>query len=312
MQNKYLKKIALVLVIFVILYFIWYSIDTKQKVNYEKISNSSDKSIDKVLYIVLTSEKTLFDRGLAVWDTWGKHLDIVFACNCKNLVKLQKLKDKSIDIPNDFKKYEKIINLPILYLNVTEDPDKMGVKVLKVLELSYEKYVKTKKWYFMVDDDTYVYPNNLEKFINTQDTSKPVYYGFKYNHEAKPAGFIGGGSGILFTNEAMKKIVAKIKSHECDKFAVQYGDVTIGECAQFVNVTIGSSNDKNGKPRFNYNTPKVHYEGPIPSYLYDYGTHNKKIGKDCCSPESISFHYVNPATMYSIHANTTLLKDLFS
>ena len=114
----------------------------------------------------------------------------------------------------------------------------------------------------------------------------------------------------LFTDESINRLIKKIDKNEC--VLNPYGDITIGGCAISANITIGNSHDENGKPRFNYLDPFLHFYGPIPEYLYKYGSYNNnKTGKECCSPKSISFHYVNPNRMHEIYSNRTLLKDLF-
>ena len=56
----------------------------------------------------------------------------------------------------------------------------------------------------------------------------------------------------------------------------------------------------------------MHYHGPLHNILLLYDHHDKKIGKECCSLETVSFHYIKPSEMYTIYANKTFLKDLLS
>jgi hypothetical protein len=110
----------------------------------------------------------------------------------------------------------------------------------------------------------------------------------------------------------MNLLVENFKNGFCDKYITNYGDVTIGNCANAVGIKIGNSYDKQNKPRFNPHDYKAHFYGPIPKSLYTSGTHNGKIGKDCCSLETISFHYVSIEDMYAIYANKTFLNDLLA
>ena len=88
--------------------------------------------------------------------------------------------------------------------------------------------------------------------------------------------------------------------------------MTIGGCGNSAGIEIGDSSDDKGRPRFHFYDPNIHFNGPIPPYLYKLGVHDKKIGKECCSLESIAFHYVKEKDMYAIHKNKNFLKQLLS
>ena len=269
---------------------------------------------DNILFVVLTNETNILTRGLAIWNTWGRSCkkNIYFACNCSNIHRLKKHLKKNKTVPIELAIYTSVLKLPILNLNIMENEEEMGQKVLLIFNESYSLYKKQSNWFFMVDDDTYVYVNNLYKFIKTQNTSAPLYYGFKYKHVHKPIGFIGGGSGILFTNESLNLLVNKISKNQCNDVINGYGDVTIGGCAIKVGIKIGDSHDKSNRPRFNYCDPLVHFYGPLPFFISNpYGTHNGKIGRECCSLESISFHKVTPSMMLQMYSNKTFLSNLF-
>lgn len=108
----------------------------------------------------------------------------------------------------------------------------------------------------------------------------------------------------------MKRLVKEISENNCMKD--MYGDISIGNCANKVNVTIGNSDDSTGKPRFHPADPKTHYYGPLPGALFSSTSHNGKLGKECCSVESIGFHWVGPDIMPQIYANKTFLQDMLS
>ena len=81
---------------------------------------------NNAICIVLTSEKTITTRGVAVWETWGKNCrKTVFTCSCKNIKKYNELIAESLEIPEDLKQFSKVANYPILYLNIDEDYNKM-------------------------------------------------------------------------------------------------------------------------------------------------------------------------------------------
>jgi hypothetical protein len=324
MKYYRLKKQLFIIIIFLFSLAIIYQIKREKsnivkiiEINYKFQSNYSLKptlSTNGVLCVVLTSEQNIITRGIPVWETYGHELEdnIVFACNCPRVIAVKNLIEKNEEIPEELAIYKKVVHLPILNINVTEDVKKMGKKVLIVLKDAYETYKNHSNWYFMVDDDSFVFIDNLKKFIQSKNTSEPYMYGFKFNHLPKPGGHIAGGPGILLTNESMRRIVDKIDKNECEPYIDHYGDATIGGCGYHAGVLIANSSDDKGRPRFHVFGPKTHFYGPVPPYLYELGVHDKKIGKDCCSLETIGFHYVTIDEMHEMHRNKNYLKDFLS
>jgi hypothetical protein len=175
---------------------------------------------------------------------------------------------------------------------------------------AYKFYKDTFEWYFLVDDDAYVFVENLNKFIANKNSNQPFYYGyawhigFKWNFSYKwflnfefnyslPYSYISGGPGILFPNVSMSRLVKNFENKNCEKYMDGFGDLTIGKCANDISISIGDSNDEKNRPLF-----------------YPYNELNlTNRGKSCCSLEAISFHYVNYTEMYYIHANKQILKE---
>ena len=193
----------------------------------------------------------------------------------------------------------------------------MGNKVLTVLKESYDIYKSRSNWFIMIDDDGYIFIDNLYRFIETKNTNEPQIYGFKFTHTKNlikgMTGHIAGGPGIIITKESMRRLYDKIINNECKNTTIyQYGDVAISLCSVLANISIGDSRDEFGKQRFHNYDPFVHFNGPLPFILRDFDHHSKKIGKECCSLETVSFHYVNQSLMYKIHQNKTFLKDLLT
>lgn len=110
----------------------------------------------------------------------------------------------------------------------------------------------------------------------------------------------------------MKRLAKKIQLNDCTKYIGRYGDLTLAICAYYADIRIGSSLDDKGRQRFHNWDPKTHYYGPLNHNLLNHDHHDKKIGKECCSLETVSFHYIKTEEMYAIHANRTYLKDLLT
>ena len=100
---------------------------------------------------------------------------------------------------------------------------------------AYKFYKDIFEWYFLVDDDAYIFVENLNKFIANKSSSQPFYYGyawhigFKWNFSYKwflnfefnyslPYSYISGGPGILFSNESMSRLVKNFENKKCEKY----------------------------------------------------------------------------------------------
>lgn len=273
------------------------------------LNNPNLSDDNEIVCLILTSEKTMGSKGLAVWHTWGRQCSkIYFSCNCKNIIKYQEMYKNKEKMPESFIIYDGLHDIPILLLNIEENYNKMGEKAFLIMKIIYEQLGTKAKWFLMADDDTFIFMDNLRKFIQTKDTQKPELFGFRFRAMFSE-GFIAGGSGILFTHESMKRLVNLIQQDKCRKD--MYSDISIAECALQANITIGNSHDKMNKPRFHPANPKIHFHGPIPGALLSSGSHDGTVGKNCCSNESIGFHWIEPSYMREIYRNKTFLNDLF-
>ena len=112
---------------------------------------------------------------------------------CEKIKKIRELKEKNQKIPETLKPFETTMNMPIHCLNLVEDYNQMGRKVFMVLENVYNIFKNKANWYLLVDDDTYVFSENLAKFSNSKNSSEKVIYGFKWSQGIE---YIGGGEYI--------------------------------------------------------------------------------------------------------------------
>ena len=237
------------------------------------------KNANRLICIILTNEQNFEKRSVTAWNTWAKKCDLtLFACNCSN-----------------FEKNKNFTDIPILQLNLTESYQLMDRKVMMSLEMAYKKYNDEKNWFLMVDDDTYVFVDNAHRFIDKQNSSLPQTFGYNFKITLKD-GFHSGGGGILFTPESIKRLVGSWKRGICND-SVNFGDIMIGLCSEKSNVTLGNSLDELGRERFHPLSLKSHYKDPPEDWLYTYSSNVPQFGKECCSDESITFHYVSPLEM---------------
>lgn len=85
-------------------------------------------------------------------------------------------------------------------------------------------------------------------------------------------------------------------------------DVELGKCLQNAGVIAGDSRDKDGRHRMFPLSPLYHFhrnnitkKSLLPKWFYQYMYYPYNDTKECCSDSMISFHYVTPQLMYTIH-----------
>jgi hypothetical protein len=291
---------------------------TKIKEKIKNNINNTAKLIEmpkddgKVLCIIMTSDSTLIERCPTVWDTWAKKCDkAIFACNCANVTKILKSDNRDTILQkND--DYKKILDLPMMQLEIAESYDFMAEKAMVILEKVYKQYSELFNWFLLVDDDTFVFLENLRTFIANKSSTEPYTYGYNFK-EIVSTGYHSGGGGILFTHESLKRIYNSIQAGQCN-FKVGYGDIAIGECSRISDVKIGYSLDANKRERFHTLSYGSHSKGYFPEWIYKYSANIVKKGKECCSEDSITFHYTPPNQMRRLAnlKNPRNLSELFS
>jgi glycoprotein-N-acetylgalactosamine 3-beta-galactosyltransferase len=202
-------------------------------------------------------------------------------------------------------------HIPFLQLDVTENYNRMDAKVMVTLNAAFKKYNQRNYWYLLIDEDTYVFVDNAKLFIGTLDSSAPLTYGYNYKITVAQ-GYHSGGGGILFTYQSMKRIVNSIQKGLCND-SVIFGDILIGLCSERSNVTMGNSLDELGRERFHALSLHNHYLENDTFSLEFYSSNLAKFGKECCSLQSISFHYTSPEEMinYSKIIDESNLSVLF-
>lgn len=76
----------------------------------------------------------------------------------------------------------------------------------------------------------------------------------------------------------------------------------MASCLKYLGINVTDTRDANGRERFHPFSPGTHFKWTYgnPDYTW-YQIYNKewglKTGKDCCAPDSVSFHYVKSASM---------------
>ncbi|KAI6649998.1 hypothetical protein LOD99_6362 [Oopsacas minuta] len=149
-------------------------------------------------------------------------------------------------------------------------------------------------WFMKADDDTFVVPNNLYKFLANYNSSEPHYFG----RELVLNGVIycSGGGGYIISRTALEIFVKGLDSVCKDqKFGV-VEDYEFGRCLNRLGIYPEDSRDKFGRYRFNHLSLRYHLltpKGQLPEWVYTMSKYPIIEGKNCCAADVITFHYMN-------------------
>ncbi|KAG8421030.1 hypothetical protein J3459_003945 [Metarhizium acridum] len=161
-----------------------------------------------------------------------------------------------------------------------------ALKFIMGMELSYKR-MPHKKWYLILDDDTFVVKESLELLLSHLNPSKPQYVGNAVgDYKAR---FAHGGSAVIISGEAMRILFSRpdiVREAYVRSLDETWGDRLVATTLQRIGVYI----DERYSHYFNGEAPDM-----------------TRIRADrVCSP-IVSFHGLrNPGAM--VHAGTTLGK----
>ena len=172
----------------------------------------SDK---KFVYTVLTTRQFHGSRLKNIMRTWGQHVNIPF------------ITTDALDPA-----------FPTALVLGAEGKGDLGGKTLQALKKFCEF---DSDFYVFTDDDSFVVAKNLESVIAANyDRDSALYAGYTLTHTVKP--FVGGGGGIVFSNNTIKNFCVVAKSQkppvECswEHQRAAPGDMAISHCMNYLGV----------------------------------------------------------------------------
>jgi len=155
-------------------------------------------------------------------------------------------------------------------------------------------------------------PHNLKTYLaslvykdGTDPKTKEYYVGRRYYNPRGRNPFNSGGPGYTLSQATLRKFLAFMDdAQHCSAHARTSGeDVMIARCLKHLGIHYTDTRDANGRERFHPFTPGTHlnWKPPGPNELRWYVDYNKEWGvlqgRDCCAPDSVSFHYLKEASM---------------
>ncbi len=240
----------------------------------DKIAKSLAKKV-RVLCWVMTSPTHLRSKGKAVKETWGKR--------CNKIIFMSTVTD------NEF---------PAIELNTENGGRDTWSKTRAAWKYIYKNHINDADWFLRADDETFVIVENLRLLLSKYNTDDPHYFGRWFKIEG---GYNSDGAGYVFSKKTLDSFVKVMQDPEkCSDTSIgEEGNV--GKCLAAIGIHPEDTRDDMKRETFHPFSPENHIvPGSIKANHWLHG-HNKFpvfSGADCCSDNSITFHYIRPEYMY--------------
>lgn len=131
------------------------------------------------------------------------------------------------------------------------------------------KAMPNKKWYVLLDDDTYVVKSTLQTLLSRLDSTKPYYLGNAVgNYRVR---FAHGGSGILVSGEALRQLFQRrdvVRQTYLDSMDDQFGDRLVATALQKLGIHLDEkyAHYFNGEPPEGVRITRENHCSPILSF----------------------------------------------
>jgi glycoprotein-N-acetylgalactosamine 3-beta-galactosyltransferase len=246
----------------------------------------------KIMCLVYTMETAHANSIRAIRETWASGCDGFLAFSTRSDPRIP-----AISLPHDG----------------PEDYNNMWQKVRSIWRFVGTHYAGDFDFFLMGGDDLFVLPQNLRNYLRSFSPDDDHFLGRRFKGGGKDNYFNSGGAGYTLSRSALKKFVSIGLDHpQCHPNGrTSMEDVMIAEClARVLQIHFEDTRDAQGRERFHPFSPGSHFswKPPAPGKNADwYEQYNKewglKLGKDCCAPDSVSFHYMKkPAMVRHLHS----------
>ncbi|XP_071450437.1 chondroitin sulfate synthase 1 [Hetaerina americana] len=171
---------------------------------------------------VMTAQKYLDTRALAVYETWGKELPgkIAFFSSADSTTSAQ---------------------IPIVRLKGVDDRYPPQKKSFLMLEYMWKHYGQHFEWFLRADDDVYIRGDKLEKLLRSVDSRKARFVGQAGRGDHNEFGLLSlewdenfcmGGPGVIFSRETLGRVAPHLRTCLRENLYTSHEDVEVGRCVQ--------------------------------------------------------------------------------
>ncbi|XP_058064132.1 chondroitin sulfate synthase 1 [Anopheles bellator] len=231
---------------------------------------------------VMTAKDFLQGRARAVYETWGRQIPgrIAFFSSQDSVAP----------------------DLPLVALKGVDDRYPPQKKSFMMLHYMYEHYIDRFEWFVRADDDVYVRPDRLERFLRSIDSSKPQFIGQAGRGNSEDFGLLSlefdenfcmGGPGVIMSRETLRRVAPHIPTCLKNLYST-HEDVEVGRCVQkFAGIPC----------TWNYEMQSILHHNSSGNRAFSGSLKNKEVHS------AITLHPVKqPAFMYRLHAYMLGLK----
>uniref|UniRef100_A0A6U0GX63 Hexosyltransferase n=1 Tax=Helicotheca tamesis TaxID=374047 RepID=A0A6U0GX63_9STRA len=251
-----------------------------------KVLPPSDRPMPKIMCSLYTMASAHAGSIRAIRETWAGGCDGFLAFSTESDPRIP-----AISIPHDG----------------PEEYDNMWQKIRSIWRFVGTHYIDDFDYFYIGGDDLFVLPQNLREYLWTiGDPEDDRYVGRRFLPDPNNP-FNSGGAGYVLSRGTLRKFVEVMdKDPKClGKRHTAQEDVMIARCLKDIfGITYMDTRDEEDRERFHPFAPGHHYtwrppeEGQSRDWYEEYNREwGIKLGKDCCAPDSVSFHYIKKPTM---------------
>ena len=200
--------------------------------------------------------------------------------------------------------------------NGAEEYNNMWQKVRSIWKFVGRHYLDDFDFFHLGGDDMYVLPQNLKSFLASSTENATIsderFWGRRL---LKPFGaadnyYNVGGPGYTLSRSALKRFYENGLDHpKCMPNARRASeDVWMSKCLRTAfGIWPEDTRDDQGRERYHHFSPASHYimEPSMEEFAWYFDASKPwgyKLGKDCCAPDSVAFHYIKqPAMVRHLH-----------